>query len=63
MCLVEGLLIVNGFVLDVRLLDMVDVKLCKLGDVINRWIIVSNGLEGYCKVEVILGGVDMRELL
>ena len=60
--LAEGLLAAHGFALDARLADMPDAKLRKLGDAINRWSIVPTGSEGYRKAEVMLGGVDTREL-
>ena len=60
--LAEGLLQAHGFALDARLADMQDARLRKLGDAINRWSIVPTGSEGYRKAEVMLGGVDTREL-
>ncbi|VXC56124.1 NAD(P)/FAD-dependent oxidoreductase [Massilia sp. 9I] len=60
--LADGLLVANGFAPDMRLADMADAKLRKLGDAINRWAIVPTGSEGYKKAEVTLGGVDTREL-
>jgi len=60
--LAEGLLTANGFDPAARLPDMVDAKLRKLGDAVNRWAIVPTGSEGYRKAEVTLGGVDTREL-
>jgi predicted Rossmann fold flavoprotein len=60
--LAEGLLAAHGFALDARLADMQDARLRKLGDAVNRWSIVPTGSEGYRKAEVMLGGVDTREL-
>ena len=60
--LVDGLLSVTGLSPDLRLADMPDAKLRKLGDAINRWAIVPAGSEGYRKAEVTLGGIDTREL-
>ena len=60
--LAEGLLAAQGIALDARLADMQDAKLRKLGDAVNRWSIVPTGSEGYRKAEVMLGGVDTREL-
>ena len=60
--LAEGLLTAHGFALDARLADMQDARLRILGDAINRWSIVPTGSEGYRKAEVMLGGVDTREL-
>jgi len=60
--LAEGLLTAHGFALDARLADMQDARLRTLGDAINRWSIVPTGSEGYRKAEVMLGGVDTREL-
>ena len=60
--LAEGLLTAHGVALDARLADMPDARLRKLGDAINRWSIVPTGSEGYRKAEVMLGGVDTREL-
>lgn len=60
--LAEGLLQANNFDLAVRLADMPDKQLRRLGDALNRWTIVPNGSEGYRKAEVTCGGVDTREL-
>jgi len=60
--LAEGLLLANGFKPDVRIADMPDKHLRKLGESLNRWVIVPNGSEGYRKAEVTCGGVDTREL-
>ena len=60
--LAEGLLQANDFDLAARLADMPDKQLRRLGDALNRWIIVPSGSEGYRKAEVTCGGVDTREL-
>lgn len=60
--LAEGLLIANDFKPEVRLADMQDKQLRRLGESLNRWTIIPNGSEGYRKAEVTLGGIDTREL-
>ena len=60
--LAEGMLLANGIKPDARLADMPDKVLRRLGESINRWVIVPNGSEGYRKAEVTRGGVDTREL-
>ena len=60
--LAEGWLAANGFRADVRIADMPDKQLRKLGESLNRWVITPNGSEGYRKAEVTCGGVDTREL-
>ncbi|HJV79287.1 NAD(P)/FAD-dependent oxidoreductase [Noviherbaspirillum sp.] len=60
--LAEGWLLANGFKPDARLADMQDKALRKLGESLNRWVIIPNGSEGYKKAEVTRGGVDTREL-
>lgn len=60
--LAEGWLLANDFRPDARVADMPDKQLRKLGESVNRWIIVPNGSEGYRKAEVTCGGVDTREL-
>ena len=60
--LAEGWLLANGFAPDARIADMPDKQLRKLGESLNRWLIVPNGSEGYRKAEVTCGGVDTREL-
>ncbi|MFJ3055894.1 NAD(P)/FAD-dependent oxidoreductase [Herbaspirillum sp. NPDC087042] len=60
--LAEGWLKINGFDAGARIADMPDKSLKKLGDSLNRWVIVPSGSEGYRKAEVTLGGVDTREL-
>ncbi|MFC7517233.1 NAD(P)/FAD-dependent oxidoreductase [Herbaspirillum sp. GCM10030257] len=60
--LAEGMLLANGIKPDSRLADMPDKVLRRLGEAINRWVIVPNGSEGYRKAEVTRGGVDTREL-
>jgi predicted Rossmann fold flavoprotein len=60
--LAEGWLIANGFRADARVADMPDKELRRLGESLNRWVIIPNGSEGYRKAEVTLGGIDTREL-
>jgi predicted Rossmann fold flavoprotein len=60
--LADGWLQANGFARDARLADLPDKQLRRIGDSLNRWIIVPNGSEGYRKAEVTLGGVDTAEL-
>jgi predicted Rossmann fold flavoprotein len=60
--LAEGWLQANGFAPEVRIADLPDKQLRKIGDSLNRWTIVPNGSEGYRKAEVTLGGVDTGEL-
>lgn len=60
--LADGWLLANGFRPDARIADLPDKQLRKLGESINRWLIVPNGSEGYRKAEVTCGGVDTREL-
>jgi predicted Rossmann fold flavoprotein len=60
--LAEGLLLAHGIAADVRLADMQDAALRKLGAAINQWTVTPNGSEGYRKAEVTRGGVDTREL-
>ncbi|RZI43600.1 NAD(P)/FAD-dependent oxidoreductase [Herbaspirillum sp. HC18] len=60
--LADGWLLANGFQPDARIADLPDKQLRKLGESLNRWIIVPNGSEGYRKAEVTCGGVDTREL-
>ncbi|SFU39666.1 NAD(P)/FAD-dependent oxidoreductase [Pseudoduganella namucuonensis] len=60
--LAEGLLQAHGFDGELRLADMQDAALRKLGTAINRWVLTPNGSEGYRKAEVTRGGVDTREL-
>ncbi len=60
--LADGWLQANGFKPDVRIADLPDKQLRKLGESLNRWTIVPNGSEGYRKAEVTCGGVDTREL-
>ena len=60
--LADGVLAAHGFALDLRVADMKDEQLRKLGQVINQWSIIPNGSEGYRKAEVTCGGVDTREL-
>lgn len=60
--LAEGWLKVNGFEAAARIADLPDKSLKKLGESLNRWVIIPSGSEGYRKAEVTLGGVDTREL-
>jgi len=60
--LAEGLLQVHGLDPEVRIADMKDDTLRKLGRAVNQWTIAPNGSEGYRKAEVTRGGVDTREL-
>ncbi|OWY29308.1 NAD(P)/FAD-dependent oxidoreductase [Herbaspirillum robiniae] len=60
--LAEGWLKVNGVDAGARIADMPDKSLRRLGDSLNRWVILPSGSEGYRKAEVTLGGVDTREL-
>ena len=60
--LADGWLLANGFRPDARIADLPDKQLRKLGESLNRWLIVPNGSEGYRKAEVTCGGVDTREL-
>lgn len=60
--LAEGWLKIHSFDAGARIADMPDKSLKKLGDSLNRWVIVPSGSEGYRKAEVTLGGVDTREL-
>lgn len=47
---------------DVRVPDLPDKTLRRLGESLNGWRIRPNGSEGYRKAEVTLGGVDTRAL-
>lgn len=60
--LAEGWLGANGFRHDLRLADMPDRLLNRLGASLNSWSIKPGGTEGYRKAEVTLGGIDTREL-
>ncbi|HEY0845737.1 MAG TPA: NAD(P)/FAD-dependent oxidoreductase [Noviherbaspirillum sp.] len=60
--LAEGWLLANEFRPEARVADLPDKQLRKLGESLNRWVIVPNGSEGYRKAEVTCGGVDTREL-
>lgn len=60
--LAEGWLLANGFQPDARIADMPDKQLRRLGESLNRWVVVPDGSEGYRKAEVTCGGVDTREL-
>ncbi|CAN5208549.1 NAD(P)/FAD-dependent oxidoreductase [soil metagenome] len=60
--LAEGWLAAHDFKPDLRVADMPDKQLRRLGESLNRWTIIPNGSEGYRKAEVTRGGVDTREL-
>ena len=60
--LAEGWLLAQGFSPDVRVPELPDKQLRRLGESLNRWSLVPNGSEGYRKAEVTLGGVDTRAL-
>jgi len=60
--LADGWLHANDFRPDARIADLPDKQLRRLGDSLNRWVIVPDGSEGYRKAEVTCGGVDTREL-
>jgi predicted Rossmann fold flavoprotein len=60
--LAEGWLNANKFHPDLRVADMPDKELRRLGESLNSWVITPNGSEGYRKAEVTLGGIDTREL-
>ena len=60
--LVDGLLAANDFKADMRLADMPDKQIRRLGDAVNRWTLLPSGSEGYRKAEVTRGGVDTRAL-
>ena len=60
--LADGWLVANDFRADARIADMPDKQLRRIGESLNRWMIVPNGSEGYRKAEVTRGGVDTREL-
>jgi predicted Rossmann fold flavoprotein len=60
--LAEGLLRANGFQSEMRIADLPDKQLRRLGEALNRWTIVPDGSEGYRKAEVTCGGIDTRAL-
>ncbi|MGE5652503.1 MAG: NAD(P)/FAD-dependent oxidoreductase [Bacillota bacterium] len=60
--LAEGWLLANDFEPEARIADMPDKQLRRLGESLNRWVVVPSGSEGYRKAEVTCGGVDTREL-
>jgi predicted Rossmann fold flavoprotein len=45
-----------------NLADLSDAKLRKLSDAVNDWRVIPAGSEGYRTAEVMLGGVDTRDL-
>ncbi|HYD95388.1 MAG TPA: NAD(P)/FAD-dependent oxidoreductase [Noviherbaspirillum sp.] len=60
--LADGWLVASGFAPDARIADLPDKQLRKLGESLNRWVILPDGSEGYRKAEVTCGGIDTREL-
>lgn len=60
--LAEAWLAANAFDAGVRVAELPDQQLRRLGDSLNRWQLTPNGSEGYRKAEVTLGGVDTRAL-
>ncbi len=60
--LVQSWLPAIGFNPELRLADMPDRDLARLGNALNQWRIRPGGTEGYRKAEVTLGGVDTRQL-
>jgi predicted Rossmann fold flavoprotein len=60
--LAEAWLAANAFDPGVRVAELPDQQLRRLGDSLNRWQLTPNGSEGYRKAEVTLGGVDTRAL-
>ncbi len=60
--LAEAWLAANAFDASVRVAELPDQQLRRLGDSLNRWQLTPNGSEGYRKAEVTLGGVDTRAL-
>jgi predicted Rossmann fold flavoprotein len=60
--LAEAWLAANAFDAGVRVAELPDQQLRRLGDSLNRWQLTPNGSEGYRKAEVTLGGVDTQAL-
>jgi len=60
--LAEAWLAANAFDASVRVAELPDQQLRRLGDSLNRWQLTPNGSEGYRKAEVTLGGIDTRSL-
>jgi predicted Rossmann fold flavoprotein len=60
--LAEAWLAANAFDASVRVAELPDQQLRRLGDSLNRWQLTPNGSEGYRKAEVTLGGIDTRAL-
>jgi predicted Rossmann fold flavoprotein len=60
--LAEAWLAANAFDPAVRVAELPDQQLRRLGDSLNRWQLTPNGSEGYRKAEVTLGGIDTRAL-
>ena len=60
--LAEAWLAANAFDPGVRVAELPDQQLRRLGDSLNRWQLTPSGSEGYRKAEVTVGGVDTRAL-
>jgi predicted Rossmann fold flavoprotein len=60
--LADAWLVANAFDPAVRVPELPDQHLRRLGDSLNRWQIAPHGSEGYRKAEVTLGGIDTRAL-
>ena len=60
--LAEAWLAANAFDASVRVAELPDQQLRRLGDSLNRWQLTPSGSEGYRKAEVTLGGIDTRAL-
>ena len=60
--LVEGWLMANDFQAEMKLAELPDKQLRRLGESINGWSLLPDGSEGYRKAEVTLGGIDTRAL-
>jgi predicted Rossmann fold flavoprotein len=60
--LAEAWLVAHAFNPGVRIAELPDQQLRRLGDTLNRWELLPTGSEGYRKAEVTLGGVDTRAL-
>ena len=60
--LAEAWLVANAFDANMRVAELPDQQLRRLGDSLNRWQLTPSGSEGYRKAEVTLGGVDTRAL-
>jgi hypothetical protein len=60
--LAEAWLAANAFDASVRVAELPDQQIRRLGDSLNRWQLTPSGSEGYRKAEVTLGGIDTRAL-